>query len=60
MRKLNWLIKGGLGLFAFSLLLSSRGIQRPATLFVEGFAIGLGLVLTIKGFFMERRVSGNR
>jgi len=57
---MNWFMKAGLGLIAISLVLSSLHIQHATTLFTEGFSIGLGLVLTIKGLFIKRNVAESR
>jgi hypothetical protein len=60
MRKMNLFLKCGLGLVAISLLLSGINLQHNASAFVEGLTIGLGLVLTIKGFLIERKAALGR
>jgi hypothetical protein len=60
MRKMNLFLKWGLGLVALSLLLSGINLQHNASDFVEGLTIGLGLVLTIKGFLIERKAALGR
>jgi hypothetical protein len=60
MRKMNLFLKWGLGLVALSLLLSGINLQHNASAFVEGLTIGLGLVLTIKGFLVERKAAVSR
>lgn len=60
MRKMNMFLKWGLGLVALSLLLSGINLQHNASSFVEGLTIGLGLVLTIKGFLIERKPAVSR
>lgn len=57
MRKLNWFTKVGLGLIAISLLLSGLNFQQSVSSFAEGFTIGLGLVLTLKGFLTDRKAA---
>jgi hypothetical protein len=57
MRKLNGFTKVGLGLIAISLLLSSLNFQLSVSSFAEGFTIGLGLVLTLKGFLTDRKAA---
>lgn len=60
MKKLNWFTTIGIGLIALALLLTRLNIQHNAECFVQGFSIGLGIVLIIKGFFVERkRISMN-
>ncbi len=57
MRKLNAFTKIGLGLIAISLLLSSLNFQLSVSSFAEGFTIGLGLVLALKGFLTDRKAA---
>ena len=55
MKKLNWFSTIGISLIALALLLTRLKIQHNVECFVQGFSIGLGIVLIIKGFFVERK-----
>lgn len=55
MKKLNWFSTIGISLIALALLLTRLNIQHNVECFVQGFSIGLGIVLIIKGFFVERK-----
>lgn len=55
MKKNNWYINIGVGFLALAILLKILNLQYNMSNFVQGFSIGLGLVLIIKGFLVMRK-----
>lgn len=50
MKKINWDITIGVGFIALAILLKVINLQYNASEFIQGFSVGLGLVLIIRGF----------
>jgi len=59
MKKLNWFTNIGIGLIALALLLKGLNLQHKAVFFIQGFSIGLGIILIVKGFFWVKKTSIN-
>lgn len=55
MKKTNWYINIGVALIALALLLKFLNLNYNVSDFIQGFSIGLGLVLIVRGFFMCRK-----
>ena len=55
MKKTNWYINIGVGFIALAILLKVLNLQYNASIFVQGFSIGLGLVLIVRGFIVKRK-----
>ena len=54
MKKTNWYINIGVGFIALAILLKVLKLQYNASIFAQGFSIGLGLVLIVRGFIVKR------
>ena len=55
MKKTNWYINIGVGFIALAILLKVLNLQYNASIFVQGFSIGLALVLIVRGFLVKRK-----
>ena len=55
MKKTNWYINIGVALIALALLLKFLNLNYNVSDFIQGFSIGLGLVLIVRGFFMKKK-----
>lgn len=55
MKKLNWFTNVGIGLIMLTLILKFLNLQHNSIFFVQGFSIGLGIILIVKGFFINKK-----
>ncbi len=55
MKKTNWYINIGVAFIALAILLKVFNLEYNASVFVQGFSIGLGLVLIVRGFLVKRK-----
>ncbi len=55
MKKTNWYINIGVAFIALAILLKVLNLQYNVSVFVQGFSIGLGLVLIVRGFLVKRK-----
>ena len=60
MRKNNWYITIGVGFIALAILLKVFNLQHNTSIFFQGFSTGLGLVLIVRGFIMNRKSRNSR
>lgn len=45
----------GVGFIALAILLKFLNLQHDASNFIQGFSVGLGLVLMVKGFLATKK-----
>ena len=55
MKRTNWYINIGVAFIALAILLKVLNLQYNVSVFVQGFSIGLGLVLIVRGFLVKRK-----
>lgn len=55
MKKTNWYINIGVGFIALAILLKFLNLQLNASNFIQGFSVGLGLILIVRGFITTKK-----
>lgn len=55
MKNTNWYINIGVGFVALAILIKFLDLQHDASNFIQGFSVGLGLVLIVRGFIAKRK-----
>ena len=60
MKNTNWYIYIGVGFIALAILLKVFNLQHNTSIFFQGFSTGLGLVLILRGFIMNRKSRNSR
>lgn len=55
MRKSNWYLSFGVGYLAIALLIKVLNMQYNYSTFIQGFSIGLGVVLIVRGFLIRKK-----